>query len=250
LEYDRLHDDVEQLIKPKGAPIGIKLFEDEKEFEKLKVKSLERQLALCQVLKLSSVYGRTLGIKGKDVDACVVGSYVLGFLKPPIDLKDRWVKGFDYTDEKFDALVKGVHAFPMGKYKAALIAPLKTFKLRSVDPDLIFIPVNSTQAYLLLVGYFDATGDKPASDFNGHAACEIIAAALKNRKPWLTIPCGGARAIAESQDDELWIAMTSEDLRKTIRRLKTVGLKYPPPLYQILQMKPDPEHPLTDLIRR
>jgi len=168
----KLHEEVEQTIKPKGAPVGIKLFEDMVQFEKLNLKPPERQLALCHVLKYFSVYERTFGIQGKDVDACVVGTYVLGFLEPPSDLKQRWIEGFKYTEEKFDALVKGIHALPMGKYKALLVATLKFFKYAKTDPDMVFIPINSNQAYLLLVGYFDAMGEKPTSDFCGHAACE------------------------------------------------------------------------------
>ena len=249
-EYDKMHDEIDKLIKPKGAPVGIKLFESEEEFEELKASPPERMLALCQVLKLVSIYERSIGIKGKDVDACVVGSYVLGFLEPPADLEKRWIEGFSYTREKFKSLVEGVHSLPMNKYKAAFIAPLKIFHLKKFDPDLIFLTINSAQAYLLLVGYFDATGIKPESDFNGHAACEIVAASLKSGKPWLTIPCGGARAIAEAQDDELWLAMTPGDMSKTLARLKSVGLKYPPPIIQMLMMEPDPKHPLTYLIRR
>lgn len=249
-EYDKMHSDIEELIKPKGAPVGIKMFEDEVEYDRLKIKPPERKLALCQILKLSSIYERTLGVKGENVDACVVGSYVLGLLRPPADLEERWIKGFDYTREKFESLVKGVHALPMNKYKAAVIAPLRTFHVRRMDPDVIFMPINSAQAYLLLVGYFDATGDKPSSDFNGHAACEVIAAAMNKGRPWLTIPCGGARSIAEAQDDELWIAMSPEAVDKTLKRLNKVGLKYPPPVFQMLTIEPDPEHPLTHLIRR
>ena len=128
INYAKPHDEVEQTIKPKGAPVGIKLFEDMVQFKKLNLKSPERQLALCQVLKFSSVYGRTFGLQGEDVDACVVGTYVCGLLQPPSDLKQRWIEGFKYTEKKFDALVKGTHALPMGKYKALLVATLKFFK--------------------------------------------------------------------------------------------------------------------------
>lgn len=250
IDYAKLHEAVEQTIKPKGAPVGVKLFEDMTQFEKLHLKPPERQLALCQVLKYSSVYERTFGVEGKDIDACVVGTYVLGFLQPPSDLKKRWVEGFKYTDKKFEALVKGTHALPMAKYRALLVSTLKFFSYAKTDPDMVFIPINSTQAYLLLVGYFDATGEKPTSDFCGHAACEIIAATLNKKKPWTTIPCGGARAIAEAQDDEIWISMLPTQLDTTIDRLKSVGLKYPPPIYQMLQMTPDPAHSLTGLIKR
>jgi uncharacterized protein (DUF169 family) len=250
IDYAKLHEAVEQTVKPKGAPVGVKLFEDVGQFEKLHLKPPERQLALCQVLKYSSVYERTFGVQGKDIDACVVGTYVLGFLQPPSDLKKRWVEGFKYTDKKFEALVKGTHALPVEKYKALLVSTLKFFSYAKTDPDMVFIPVNSTQAYLLLVGYFDATGEKPTSDFCGHAACEIIAAVMNKKKPWTTIPCGGARAIAEAQDDEIWISMLPTQLNMTIGRLKDVGLKYPPPIYQMLQMTPDPAHTLTGLIKR
>jgi uncharacterized protein (DUF169 family) len=242
IDYTKLHEEVEQIIKPKGAPVGIKLFEDMVNFKKQNQKPPERQLALCQVLKYSSVYERTFGIQEKDIDPCVVGTYVLGFLKTPSDLKKRLVEDWKYTDKKLDALVKNTHALPMGKFKGLLVATLKFFKYAETDPDMVFIPINSTQAYLLLVGYFDATGEKLTSDFCGHAACEIIAATLKRKKPWITIPCRGARAIAEAQDDEIWISMLPRQLETTINRLKSVGLKYPPPIYQMLQMTPDLAH--------
>ncbi|WP_240910943.1 hypothetical protein [Thermococcus sp. MV5] len=49
----------------------------------------------------------------------------LGFGLPPEDLKERWIKGFGYTEERFNDLVKAVHATPQGKYEAAIFAPLK-----------------------------------------------------------------------------------------------------------------------------
>lgn len=251
VSYSALHEEINRVIKPKGGcPVGIKLFQDRTKFEELKVKGPKRQLALCQVLKFASVYERTIGVQGEDVDACVLGSYVLGFQELPRDLMGRWIERRNFTSNRFEKFVKNIHTLPMGGYKAALFSRLGTFEARGIDPDMVFIPVNSTQAYLLLSGYFDSTGDKISSDFNGHAACEIIAATKSSKKPWLTIPCGGTRSMAEVQDDELWVTMIPEQISRTMKRLKSVGARYPLAIAQMLEMSPDPEHPLTYLIRR
>jgi hypothetical protein len=59
-------------------------------------------------------------------------------------------------------------------------------------------------------------------------ACELVVPPLEDRSLWLTILCGGARGLAEVQDDEIWISMQPEHLELTVNRMKRAGAKYPP----------------------
>jgi len=244
IDLEKLHSEVNEIIKPKGEPVGLKLHK-----EVPKRRYYNGRLALCQALKLAS-YGREITVDAEGIDACVIGSYVLGFKELPEDLSKRWVEWNSFSYEVFKKMIHGIHSLPMGEYKYVTFAPLKNFKLMNEEPEGVVIIVNSAQAYLLIAGYFDSTGNKPTSDFNGHAACEVVAAVKNGRSPWLTLPCGGARAIADAHVDELWVGMSVNDLEKSINRLKSVGRKYPAPLPQELISPLAKEHPLTKLISR
>ncbi|MEM0453156.1 MAG: DUF169 domain-containing protein [Sulfolobales archaeon] len=244
--YEVLHKDLVEIAKLKSDPIGIKLFEELRS----DLPYINKNLALCQVMKLASIYGRTVGISADNIDACVIGTHILGFRELPENYYRKWMTLRKMPEEIAKSVIANIHTLPMGKYKSGVLAPLKKFNELNIDPDAVIMMANSAQTYLLLVGFFDSSGIKPKSDFNGHAACEILATVTKGESPWLTIPCGGARGLAEAQDDELWIGMTVEHLNASLTRLKSVGSKYPPPVYQILMTPPIQEHSLTLLIGR
>jgi len=250
MNLKELHEKTSCLIKTKGAPVGIKFFKKKEELKKLKVRELEEKRALCQMLKMAAVYEKLRGVYFENIDACVVGTYIMGFGLPPKDLKQRWIEGFAYTDKRFDQLTENIEAMPQKKFEAAVIGPLKEFENLKITPDAVVMFVNSCQAYLLYVGYFDATGKKPSSCINGHAACEIISATTKGKSPWLTLPCGGARSVGDAQDDEIWVGMTVPELELSIKRLESIGFKYPPAINQMTVSDFNPKHPLTNLIAR
>jgi len=250
ISMSKLHERFDRLIKGKGAPVGVKLLKSRQELKNLKVMPLEENRALCQVLKLAGVYEKARGVYFDNVDACVVGTYIMGFGMPPKDIKERWIKGFAYTSKRFDELVKNIEALPQKKYSAAVFAPLREFEKLKIEPDAVVMFANSAQSYLLLVSYFDATGKKPCSCINGHAACEVISTVAMGKSPWLTIPCGGARSVADSQDDEIWVGMKVDELNAALSRLEQIGFKYPAPVNQVIVSPLNPKHPLTYLIER
>ncbi|MFP4116858.1 MAG: DUF169 domain-containing protein [Candidatus Aenigmatarchaeota archaeon] len=248
-KYENLEKRYDDLIKGKGVPIGVKLLENKEEVGN-KVMFPDKDLGLCQVLKEVAVYEKTRGVSMENMGGCVIGSRVLGFEEIPDDLKERWVNGFGYTEERFEELMEKTETLPVGDYEAAVMAPLREFDDLGMHPDSVVMVTDSSQVYLLLLGVFDKTGQKTSPRVNGHAACEVIVPVAEEGVPWLTVPCGGARSIAGSQDDELWIGLTTKDLEKALDRVEETDLAYPPAVNQMLVSEPNPDHPLTGLISR
>jgi uncharacterized protein (DUF169 family) len=186
---------------------------------------------MCQVLKLAYLNEKSIGILNEDIYGCPQGGYVLGLCKLPEDTFEGYTR---ISREIFDSLVEKAHKLPLGKYEAVLFAPLKNFKKNKFDPDIIFLAINPAQVHKLLEGYFEATGEKPSSDLNGHWACEVVAAAINNNKPWVNIPCAGARAKAWAQDDELWFAMPPDQFNKTMELIKKNETRYPTPIKEVI----------------
>ncbi|ACS90680.1 hypothetical protein TSIB_1629 [Thermococcus sibiricus MM 739] len=248
MEIQEISDEIEYRIKPKGAPIAFKMVEEDKIPEYKNIKKMRRKLTLCQVLKLVAIHEKTYRVDSKSLAGCVFGPYILGFEELPEKLKAKWLSGKEYTEEGYEKMIQDIVHLPQGKYQEAIFGPLKDFHELKIDPDGIILIVNPTQAYLLLGGYYDSEFKKPYSNFNGHAACEIVATLTLGNHPWLNIPCGGARAMAHVQDDEIWLGMDVEELEKALTRLKKIGAKYPPQVYPLLTAGPHPRHPWTKLL--
>ena len=247
LDYEEMHERYLKLVKGKGAPIGVKLLKKKEEAPK-KVMFPKEQRALCQYLKEASIYQKTRGVSRENLGGCLIGSRVLGFQEVTEDIKQKWMKGFGYTEKRFNQLMDKMEKLEMNKYEAAILAPLKEFKELEMDPEAVITIVNTSQAYLLLQGVFDKTGEKTTSTLNGHATCETIAPVQKEGKTWISVPCGGARSLSGAQDDEIWMGLTPEKLEKSLERMEETNISYPPAVSQMVITPPNPKHTLTSLI--
>ncbi|USH00055.1 DUF169 domain-containing protein [Thermococcus argininiproducens] len=243
-----ISEELEHRIKPKGAPIAFKMVKTH-EIPKYKaIKKLRRKLTLCQVLKLVAIHEKTYRVDSRSLAACVFGPYILGFEELPEKLKAKWLLGKKYTEEGYEKMINDIIHLPHGEYQEAIFGPLRDFYHLKISPDGVILTINPTQAYLLLGGYYDSEFKKPISAFNGHAACEIVAALVLGDHPWINIPCGGARAMAHVQDDEIWFGMSVEELESALTRIKEIDAKYPPQIYPLLTAGPHPHHPWTKLL--
>ena len=247
IDYGETQERYLDLVKGKGVPVGVKLLEEKEEAPK-KVPFPDQDRALCQYLKEASVYQKTRGITKENLGGCIIGSRVLGFTELPEEIKNKWMEGFGYSEERYNELVEKMEKISLGKYEAAVIAPLKEFEELEIEPEAVITMINTAQSYLLLQGVFDKTGEKTGATMNGHATCETIVPVQKEGKTWISVPCGGARSISSAQDDEIWMGMTSEKLEKALDRMEETNIKYPPAVNQMIVTEPNPEHPLTSMI--
>ena len=242
-DYEEAHQKLDAILKLRGAPVGIMFLKNVEDLEKLNIRKPNSRLALCQLFGQARYMGRTLGGTLNDVDDCVFGSAVIGFADLPEDLLDgtRLHKLGGYpTTEMAKKVATAFHKLPVGTFTSVVTAPLREYSILGMNPDVVLLFGNPCQINLAIKAYHDANvkTTRVMSDYTGHATCEVIAAAIENQKPWVSIPCDGARGVSAMQDDELILGVTPMDLKVILDSLETSKVSYPPGHhYMILTMR-------------
>ncbi|MEM1985094.1 MAG: DUF169 domain-containing protein [Candidatus Korarchaeum sp.] len=244
MHYRELSSFFDKSIKQRGNIVGFKAFKEVPD----ELLSYEESsfLALCQVIKAVNIYGfKKLLPKGKK-QACWFGELVLGFSAKYETLCP--VGAALLGEERMKKLRDDLIRVPIGSYNAIFFAPLQFYDSISMEPDGVIFTVNSAQAMTLIWALYLATLEKPNFSFNGNATCEIVAALLQGKSPWLTLPCPGAKALAACQDDEVWVGMSYSHAKLAADSMSREGIHYPMPLEQSVFVPPLTTHPLTALI--
>lgn len=239
-ELAKLAGELERLLCLRSFPIGMKLFAHRQEMEAIeRVRRPTATHTLDQIVGQSSRLGWTVGITAEDLvgDQCraVVG---LGQAKQPGWLSGAEMAGVWYeTKEDAARHQQAMHCVPDGHYEALCVSPLASGRLANPDIALFYA---TPGAMIYFINGLQWSGYK-RFDWSvvGESACaDSWGRALVTREPSLSIPCFAERRYGGVLDDEMLMALTTNDLAKAIVGMKALagnGFRYPFPQYGLQQ---------------
>jgi len=232
--------ELEQLLKLRSIPFGMKLFERREDMEAIpRIRRPQNVHTLDQVVGQASRLGWTVGITSEDLVGAQCRAVVgLGAAKTDDWKSGRAMTGVWFsTPEDAAAHQDAMHCVPDGQFEALAVGPLSTGKL--ADPDIaLFYATPGAMIYFInglqWSGYkrFDwsVVGESACADSWGRA--------LTLRTPSLSIPCFAERRYGGVLDDEMLMATPPEYLVSAItgmRALAKNGFRYPFPQYGVQQ---------------
>ncbi|HEY2709890.1 MAG TPA: DUF169 domain-containing protein [Caulobacteraceae bacterium] len=239
-DWPALVAELEQLLKLRSIPFGMKLFEHAADMEAIpRIRRPQHIHTLDQVVGQASRLGWTVGITAENLVGAQCRAVVgLGAAKT-----DEWMSGQHMTgvwfSTKDDA---GAHqaamtCVPDGRYEALAVGPLSTGKL---DPPDIALFYATPGAMIYFINGLQWSGYK-RFDWSvvGESACaDSWGRALSTRQASLSIPCFAERRYGGVLDDEMLMALPPDQLGKAITGMKALsknGFRYPFPQYGVQQ---------------
>jgi uncharacterized protein (DUF169 family) len=239
-DWGQIVADLEQLLKLRAIPFGMKLFENRADMEAIpKVRRPQAIHTLDQVVGQASRLGWTVGITAEDLVGAQCRAVVgLGGAKTDDWRSGRQMAGVWFSSmEDSAAHQAAMTCVPDGRYEALAVAPLASGRL---DPPDIALFYATPGAMIYFINGLQWSGYK-RFDWSvvGESACaDSWGRALATRQPSLSIPCFAERRYGGVRDEEMLMAAPPEDLVKAIagmRALAKNGFRYPFPEYGMQQ---------------
>jgi len=239
-DWPSLAADLEQLLKLRSVPFGMKLFESRADMEAIpRIRRPQHVHTLDQVVGQAARLGWTVGITAEDLVGAQCRAVVgLGGAKTAEWMSGRHMTGVWFsTVEDASAHQAAMACVPDGRYEALAVGPLSTGKL---DPPDIALFYATPGAMIYFINGLQWSGYK-RFDWSvvGESACaDSWGRALTTREASLSIPCFAERRYGGVLDDEMLMAVPPEQLGKAIdgmRALSKNGFRYPFPQYGVQQ---------------
>jgi len=239
-DWPQIAGELEQLLKLRSIPFGMKLYEDRTEMEAIpRVRRPTAVHTLDQLVGQASRLGWTVGVTSEDLVGAQCRAVVgLGGAKDADWKSGRAMTGVWFsTQEDAAAHQAAMTCVPDGRYEALAIGPLAAGKMG--EPDIaLFYATPGAMIYFIngmqWAGYkrFDwsVVGESACADSWGRA--------LSRREPSLSIPCFAERRYGGVLDDEMLMATPPEPLIRAIEGMKALaknGFRYPFPQYGVQQ---------------
>ncbi len=240
MDWPELTESLEQLLKLRSIPFGMKLFEHQGEMESIQgVRRPDAVHTLDQIVAQAARLGRTVGITSDDLVGAQCRAVVgLGKAKT-----EQWRSGQHMVNVWFaesegaSRHQQAMHCVEDGIYEALAVSPLRSARL---DPPDIALFYATPGAMMYFINGLQWSGYK-RFDWSvvGESACaDSWGRALTTREPSLSIPCFAERRYGGVLDDEMLMALPPAQLEQAIagmRQLAKNGFRYPFAQYGIQQ---------------
>lgn len=238
--WPALVGELEQLLKLRSVPFGMKLFERRADMEAIpRIRRPSAVHTLDQIVGQAARLGWTVGITAEDLVGAQCRAVVgLGGAKNADWHSGKQMAGVWYsTQEDSRAHQAAMHCVPDGRFEALAVSPLASGRL---DPPDIALFYATPGAMIYFVNGLQWSGYK-RFDWSvvGESACaDSWGRALVTRTPSLSIPCFAERRYGGVRDEEMLMATPPDYLPKAIagmRALAKNGFRYPFPDYGVQQ---------------
>lgn len=229
-----LAEQLNQLLKLRTLPIGMKLFADVAEMEAvpgLRRPAAGKTFSTCQLVTQSRIAGFTLGITTQNVPAFSSCSSVIGLDAPgEIYTSGRKMEGVWFENREAAAAHQAqMPRVTPGSWNGLAISPLRSARLD--PPDICLFYANPAQMILFVNGLQWRNYQRYDFSITGESACaDSWGRALKTRQVSLSIPCYAERRYGGVADDEMLMACAPHDLQRAVtglQGLSKAGLRYP-----------------------
>ncbi len=249
-KWHKLGSDLMELLRLETYPVAVKLLRPGEEFPertRRPLKVLGVKINLCQAFTMTRRYGWTVGVL-KDECACNFARFIFGWatLENEEDLVDFLMEAGFFKSKEAAAngakfTLENCRLKP-GECIGIVTSPLTWTR---VEPDVVLIYGNPTQAFILVHGHLYHVGGAIEIKYTGrHASCGhgVIQTYLSQRFN-VVLPDEGDKMFAATEDYEVIVAVPPKMLAEILEGIRELYekrvMRYPTPFYMRFQ----PEFP-------
>ncbi|MBD3254124.1 MAG: hypothetical protein GF383_03485 [Candidatus Lokiarchaeota archaeon] len=234
-KWEKLDQEINNLIKLSSYPVALKLLEDPAEMKNITfLKKPKEKIALCQMFSYSRYYGWTMGCVSED-NICPLADISLGFEKSHKLFEEGafFVGRYNKTKEGAKKTTSSMPKIPYGKYKAIVSGALHRV---TFEPNLILIWGNSAQMMRIIQGYLWNRGGRVfMSTFCDGVCADTISHTILTQDLQIAFPCLGDRRFGMAKDTDLIASIPFGMISEIIEGMESThkaGTRYPIP-YQL-----------------
>ena len=221
-------------------PIGISLIEKEDEIPEGARRPSERGQTwpVCLAENLVRTLGWTIALTVDD-NFCVFSSAGLGFIELPDYLKEGRMGSHHTKTEDLGLKIQDdmeKRFFEPGS-KAAIILTPATEPM--FVPQGVVIYGNPSQIGKISKGIAWYRGEPVPASAGGIGGCIVAAwAAIKDRKPRVVLPCSGEKILGHTEENDVFLACSVEELPDIVEGMKATDSILPYPTAKFMTFEP------------